>query len=384
MSLATRCPACHTAFRVVQDQLKVSEGWVRCGRCNEVFNALDGLFDLERDPAPTSGTASASGSPRESSPSAAVQAGLGALLSKASSDSAGPPPPPPPPPAAATLRPRARTPTPAPASTAAPPPAAAPAIIADDDAPTTSEVLDSRFLDRSTYGALHESDVEHEFADARLDSDLHSDEQPDTPRPAAWTPRAAPIARASAGRGGARPRAGKNDDIHHTPGFLRQAEREALWRRPAVRATLGVLALALAAMLSLQWARHERNWLAVHHPQTRPWLEQLCAWTQCRVGPWQSIDDVVVDNSSLAPGNSPESYRLTVQLRNRAGVAVAVPAIELALTDLQGSLVTRRALLPADFRADETLAARADMTLRLDFRTPGHRVAGYTVEAFYP
>ena len=52
MSLATRCTACGTVFRVVQDQLKVSEGWVRCGRCNEVFNALEGLFDLERD-APT-------------------------------------------------------------------------------------------------------------------------------------------------------------------------------------------------------------------------------------------------------------------------------------------------------------------------------------------
>ena len=52
MSLATRCPSCGTVFRVVQDQLKVSEGWVRCGRCNEVFNALEGLFDLDRDAPP--------------------------------------------------------------------------------------------------------------------------------------------------------------------------------------------------------------------------------------------------------------------------------------------------------------------------------------------
>ena len=52
MSLATRCPSCGTVFRVVQDQLKVSEGWVRCGRCDEVFNALEGLFDLERDSPP--------------------------------------------------------------------------------------------------------------------------------------------------------------------------------------------------------------------------------------------------------------------------------------------------------------------------------------------
>src|SRR5664279_4666769 len=52
MSLATRCTSCGTVFRVVQDQLKVSEGWVRCGHCNEVFNALETLFDLERDTPP--------------------------------------------------------------------------------------------------------------------------------------------------------------------------------------------------------------------------------------------------------------------------------------------------------------------------------------------
>lgn len=52
MSLATRCIHCGTVFRVVEDQLKVSEGWVRCGRCSEVFNAVEGLFDLDREPPP--------------------------------------------------------------------------------------------------------------------------------------------------------------------------------------------------------------------------------------------------------------------------------------------------------------------------------------------
>ena len=44
MSLATRCTACGTVFRVVQDQLKVSEGWVRCGRCDRLQRARR-LFD---------------------------------------------------------------------------------------------------------------------------------------------------------------------------------------------------------------------------------------------------------------------------------------------------------------------------------------------------
>ena len=52
MSMATRCTTCGTIFRVVQDQLKVSEGWVRCGRCDSVFNAIESLFDLEREAPP--------------------------------------------------------------------------------------------------------------------------------------------------------------------------------------------------------------------------------------------------------------------------------------------------------------------------------------------
>lgn len=39
MSQITRCPACATQFKVVADQLRISEGWVRCGQCKEVFDA---------------------------------------------------------------------------------------------------------------------------------------------------------------------------------------------------------------------------------------------------------------------------------------------------------------------------------------------------------
>ena len=39
MSFITRCPACSTAFKVVPDQLKISDGWVRCGHCQHIFDA---------------------------------------------------------------------------------------------------------------------------------------------------------------------------------------------------------------------------------------------------------------------------------------------------------------------------------------------------------
>lgn len=43
MSMTTRCPACATAFRVVDSQLQVRAGRVRCGRCGTLFDALAAL-----------------------------------------------------------------------------------------------------------------------------------------------------------------------------------------------------------------------------------------------------------------------------------------------------------------------------------------------------
>ena len=46
MTLAVQCPQCLTAFKVVQDQLKVANGWVRCGRCEQVFDARSHWLDV--------------------------------------------------------------------------------------------------------------------------------------------------------------------------------------------------------------------------------------------------------------------------------------------------------------------------------------------------
>lgn len=52
MSLITRCPACGTMFNVVADQLRVSQGWVRCGHCSEVFDASSHLQPAALAPSP--------------------------------------------------------------------------------------------------------------------------------------------------------------------------------------------------------------------------------------------------------------------------------------------------------------------------------------------
>ena len=39
MSIITQCPQCGTQFRASPQQLRASEGWVRCGQCEQVFDA---------------------------------------------------------------------------------------------------------------------------------------------------------------------------------------------------------------------------------------------------------------------------------------------------------------------------------------------------------
>ncbi len=50
--MITRCPNCTTSFRVTPDQLKAMQGRVRCGQCQQVFNAIDSLLDETAEPAP--------------------------------------------------------------------------------------------------------------------------------------------------------------------------------------------------------------------------------------------------------------------------------------------------------------------------------------------
>ena len=39
--MQTQCPHCETKFRVTETQIQVADGFVRCGVCKEVFNAIE-------------------------------------------------------------------------------------------------------------------------------------------------------------------------------------------------------------------------------------------------------------------------------------------------------------------------------------------------------
>ncbi len=363
MSLATRCTACGTVFRVVQDQLKISEGWVRCGRCKEVFNALEGLFDLDRE-AP----------PQWEPPPPVPKPGMTTVDVQLPDDDdavAAAPLPPPAPEPAPIQQPVARLHAPAPPAVAAkahawPAPAPAPAAPSPPAAPApiASAPVSAAPAPRAAQMP--------EFDDARFAaSQMPNPSLPNTSMPSAiWQPSA------------------DEEEPAVAPNFLREAERRARWQSPRARVALGVAAVLLMVVLALQGAYHWRDIIAARWPDTQPLLVETCTWLDCTVGPLRRIEEIAVESTALThagPGAPPDALRLSVALRSRSAVPLAMPTIDLSLTDVNGELVARRALSAGDFRSPTTsLAPGAESNLQLVLTVEGRRVAGYTVEIFYP
>ncbi|MDQ6638655.1 MAG: zinc-ribbon domain-containing protein [Pseudomonadota bacterium] len=343
MSLATRCTSCGTAFRVVQDQLKVSEGWVRCGRCNAVFNALEGLFDLGRD-AP----------PEWEEPVEPLVASFAAPAAEW-----------------ATL----------------PPPAgdvddAEDARAGDDEGPTSNlgELLADP-IDAHLFGPRKRAEAAPkpagqigardrvEFSDARFDSDLFLENTsiPDTELATV----AATDADASALESSVRPE------------FIRRADRRARWQSTSVRVALGIASIVAVIVLAAQAANHYRDIVAARWPALRPVLAAWCRAAECRIEAPRRIDEVLVESTALTRAAGQDAFVLSVTLRSRSELTLALPSIDLTLTDANGHLVARRALAPRDFRAADVIAPHAETGLQVLLAgTPS--VVGYTVEIFYP
>jgi predicted Zn finger-like uncharacterized protein len=336
MSLITSCPACGTMFRVVPDQLKISEGWVRCGHCTEVFDATAHLAEQ----APV----------EDFTEEGVTQPGEMNTVPGGWVPHAPPPPPPRPAPREPLV-----IPTSTPAPTSAPPVAAAARQGTDSelepsalDVPFVfrrSDLVDTDPMSSVSPPAPSRFDVEAGEDDALADADL--------------------------------------EDVS----FVRQARRKAYWRRPGVRILLSLVGLLLGATLLLQAAWHDRDRLALAQPGLKPALEQMCELLQCKLGAPRQIEALVIESSGFNRLRS-DTYRLSFSLRNSAATAVALPLMELTLTDTQDQPVARRVLTPAELGApDPVIAASGDWSANVGLAVSlngGARIAGYRLLAFYP
>ena len=357
MSLATRCTSCGTAFRVVQDQLKVSEGWVRCGRCDAVFSALEGLFDLGRDAPP-----GWEEPPQGSVPSVAPPAVEPAAASRVGEhdehhdhhdredhrvgDGRG----------------------------------HAGEEGEDDSASDLGELLADP-IDAHLFGPRKRAESAPkpagqlgrrdrvEFSDARFDSDqfLDNTSLPDT--------ELATLVIDSEGQ--------PLESAGH-PEFVRRADRRARWQSTSMRIALGLACAVATLALAWQAAHHYRDAAAAQWPGLRPALVSWCRFAQCRIDAPRRLEDVSVETSELTRAAAQDTYVLSVTLRNRSALTLTMPSIDLTLTDANGRLVARRALAPGDVRLPEVIAPQAENALQVLLSVGTAAVVGYTVEIFYP
>ena len=110
-----------------------------------------------------------------------------------------------------------------------------------------------------------------------------------------------------------------------------------------------------------------------------------CVAVDCTVGAARRIDDIYVESSALNRAGPPNTFRLSVAIRNRGDLLLAIPTVELSLTDASGQLLVRRALAPGDFQATPSaLQPGAESGLQLMLAASSMPVTGYTLELFYP
>jgi predicted Zn finger-like uncharacterized protein len=394
MSYITRCPACGTAFRVVPDQLKLSEGWVRCGHCQEVFDASASLQPWatvettpgHEPPSPAeAGTQSRAEAQAESDSAAEAEAEADADA-KAGARAE---------PTGSDVRAGVEPQQPASAAVRTP--------INPDD---VEFEFDPDWMDR----AERTPDQDRPVAPvAELASPTEPEPAPEPepepePEPApeperepdslpvaeaepVWGPEPQPWPRPQPDSPSSAPGHEPGVDPPETLSFVKQAERRAFWRRRSVRAVLAALALVLLCSLGGFWAVVERDRLAAWLPGWQPALQALCRPLGCELAPLQQIESVLIDSTALRR-RSEGRYAFDVTLRNTGRWPVAVPALELTLTDIADQVLVRRVFTAPDWAGTTTvLAPGAELPLRLELSLEAmeaRTMTGYRALLFYP
>lgn len=340
MTLATRCPACHTTFKVVKDQLRLADGWVRCGRCDEVFLAADALA-LSQQPAPAS--------PRSADVTGAPQM-RGAMAEPAA---------------------------PAEPARSAPPQAGEQAL-----APVTDQALAAPTEEAVVRLSAHTASDPPELDQAQAGQTLSPEDSKaaDPPEPAAEPLREPPLEPSPEPL----PEPIPGPPVPVRPyvwdtASARQTPRSP-WSTAAWSTLAGVGVASLVTQAALAW--HDELLHAA--PVLKPVLEVACVMADCRLEPVRRLQALSVESSQLSQLGG-TIYQFNATVRNRSGAEVAAPALDLVLTGNDGQVIARKALRWADFGLrNRSMAAQQEVSLQTKLNTGTTAVAGFTIELFYP
>lgn len=354
--LATRCNACGTSFRVQEEQLAASDGYVRCGRCDAVFNARSTLFDLDA-PAGMAQAASTSATVNDTEPplpevsvseaanyAPAVGMQEGVKAENLQLDEA-------------EQRDRSAT---APADVG--PRTSSPAVSA------TTSLGPSDGLEPAE-PTWREGVNSSPAGDPRLEPDW---QEPDASRMLELLGTEALPSQAEAGAPIAAP-------------ATWNSLRERRPRKPESRLMLAGLSLISALLvlaLPVHWAWVEREPLRAQHAELDAWLTDKAALPSTG---WRHLDGLQVSSSSLRATPQGGAFQLELIVLNRAAHRLAMPWLDLSLSDSKGQAVLRRSLDPALLGPSQALAPNEQRKLQIVFRIDRPTaVAGYEVGLFHP
>lgn len=171
--------------------------------------------------------------------------------------------------------------------------------------------------------------------------------------------------------------------------FLDVESRPSGWlHRPRVRMALLAASWLLGCALVLQVLVHERDQILAQAPGIRQALETACQALRCPAPLARQIESVALDGAAF---NKLEDrlYQLNFTLRNTARMDLALPALELTLTDSRDEPLMRRVLRPRELQLGaRALRAGAELNgklvLDIEFPAPSSGPAGYRLAAFYP
>ena len=338
MSLITRCPACETMFKIVPDQLRVSDGWVRCGQCDEIFDASANM--VQETPGATAAVAGTAAHWALASAGDRAETGMKVAPLEASE----------------TMSARV-LPTPQPLTSGL--------------AATTAEdpSIPQRVHDEPTAAArASEAGPSEALSDPsgrrRTDRGLEGGEAPGGEARRRTDPTSVPLS------------------------FMPERAVPSVWQGRGMRFSLALSAVVLLLGLCAQVVYVERDRIAAMEPSVRSWLVRLCEWQGCTVSALQRIDSIVVESSSFNKLRG-DAYRLNFSIKNAAAIDLAVPAVELTLTDSQDQVLTRRVFLGAELGAKTSvLAPGAEWQGSWGISVKGtgisDHISGYRILAFYP
>ncbi|MEO6079811.1 MAG: zinc-ribbon and DUF3426 domain-containing protein [Steroidobacteraceae bacterium] len=348
----TTCPACRMNLAVTPSDLRIGQGYVRCGRCNRVFNALQSLAeDLDQD----------------------EQSGLAAT--------------------GTTTVPAMEDPGEyAPANDTAEPPAAQPksdeesnwARITPVDVPAMQEV---DVVERQSTGTFETIVLE---GDGYLQTEEHVDEQ-DVDAQLQELARQMDSRNADAGQDGA-------DRVHPDENIVLEVlddsprhefETAASFDPPRRRhhRAWAVVAAVLALLLFGQLLHHSRQILVAYPWFERP-LQSLYALFGVTLTPrWDLQAYDLRQLGAESPAGASDRIVLRATVHNRGPISQPPPMIRVVLKDRFENTLSTAAVAPADY-LQTAVPARMAPDQRLDIMLtlpdPTRQAAGFEIDACLP